>query len=88
MFVVDAIEVGNVVAIVAVGGWIEGLEPHARDAKALQVVQPPHQALEIAYAIAIRVLVLLDVEAVDDGVLVPKVIEGHSSCRWICKRRD
>ncbi len=78
MLVVDAVEVGNVVAVVAIRGWVERLEPHAGHAEALEVVEAPHQAFEVADAVAIGVLILLDVEAVDDRVLVPEVVDGHS----------
>jgi hypothetical protein len=56
------------------GEGIERLEPHTGDAQAGEVVQPPCQAGEVPNTIAIRVEVFLDIEAVDDGVLVPEVI--------------
>ena len=64
----DAVEIGDVVAVVAVRGWVERLEPHAGHAEALQVIEAPHQALEVADAVAVGVLILLDIETVDREV--------------------
>ena len=77
VLVVDAVVVGDVVAVVAVGRGIERLQPDAGDAEPREVVEPAHQPFEIADAVAVGVLVLLDVEAVDDGVLVPEVVDRH-----------
>jgi hypothetical protein len=74
---VDPVEVGDVVAVVPVRRRIERLEPDAGDAEAMQVVQAPAQPLEVPDAVAAGVHVLLDVEAVEDGVLVPEVLNGH-----------
>ena len=82
---VHAVEIGDVVAVVAVGRWIERLQPDAGDAQARQVVEPPAQPFEVADAIAVRVLVFLDIQAVNDGVLVPKVVDGHSWSVDECK---
>jgi hypothetical protein len=35
------------------------------------MVEPLHQALEVAHAVAVRILEGLDVQLVDDRVLVP-----------------
>jgi hypothetical protein len=41
----------------------------------LKVVETAHETLEVSDAVAVRVLVLLDVQAVDDRVLVPEVVD-------------
>jgi hypothetical protein len=59
---------------------LERHEPDARDAEPGQVVDLVDQALDVTYAIAIRVGELLDVEAVDDGVLPPliaRLVQAH-----------
>jgi len=75
MLVTDAVEIGNVIPIVAIRGWVEGLEPHAGHAEALQVIEAPHQALEVTDAISIGILILLDIETVDNRVLIPEVVD-------------
>ena len=70
---VDAVEVGDVVAVVTVGARVERLQPQARDAQAVEAVDVLDQAAEVAAAIAVAVGVGLDVEAVDDGGLPPQV---------------
>jgi hypothetical protein len=69
---VDAVEVGDVVAVVAVGRRVERHEPDAGDTQADQVVDLLDQAAEVAAPVAVAVGVRLDVEAVDDGVLPPQ----------------
>jgi hypothetical protein len=83
---VHTIEIGDVVSVIAIWGRVEGLQPQTGDAESLEVVKPAHQALEVADAVPIGVLIFLDVETVDDGVLVPEVGNGHGSSR--CKSRD
>src|SRR5262245_32636312 len=46
-------------------------------------VEPAHQTLEIADTIAIGVLVLLDVEAVGDCVLVPEIGDRDSCAAYV-----
>ena len=70
---VDAVEVDDVVAVVAVGRRVDGHQPQARHAQRRQVVEPLRQALQVAGAVAVGVEVGLDVEAVDDRRLPPQV---------------
>ena len=78
---VDAVEVGDVVAVVAVGCRVDGVEPDAGDAQAGQVVEPRDQAGQVTDPVAVRVLEGLDVEAVDDGLLVPALAHGRGPTR-------
>ena len=71
---VDAVEVDDVVAVVAVARRrIERHEPQAADAEPRQVVDPLGQPGQVAAAVAVGVEEGLDVEAVDDRVLPPQV---------------
>ena len=70
----DAVVVGDVVPVVAIGRAVERLQPDAGDAEPGEIVEPARQADEVADAVAIAVDVLLDVQAIDDGVLVPEVV--------------
>src|SRR5262249_34951294 len=70
-------EVGDVVAVVASRRRLERGEPERVDAQALEIVEPATEPFEIAAAVAVAVHERLDVEAVDDGVLVPEVA-GHA----------
>jgi hypothetical protein len=70
---IDRIEIRDVVAIVAVRGRIEGKKPHAGRAERLDMVEAIGQTAEIADAVAVRVHEGLDVDAIDDGVLVPEI---------------
>ena len=66
-------EVGDVVAVVAVGRRLERHEPEAGHAELGEVVEPMGEALEVARAVVVPVHVRLDVEAVDDRGLPPEV---------------
>jgi hypothetical protein len=70
---VDAVEVGDVVAVVLVRGGEERHQPDAGDAEAVQVIDLLDQPAEVAAAVTVAVGVGLDVQAVDDGVLPPQV---------------
>ena len=50
---VDAVVVGDVVAVVAVGRRVERQQPEAGDAEAGEVVEPPRQPVEVADAVAV-----------------------------------
>ena len=76
---IDAVVVGDVVAVVLARRRLERHQPDRRDAEPVQVVEPPHQALEIADAVAVGVHVGADGQAIDDGVLVPEVVDHESS---------
>ncbi len=71
---VDAVEVGHVVAVVLVRPGMDGVEPDAGDAQPGQVVEPAGEAGEVADPVTVGVLERLDVEAVDDGLLVPALM--------------
>jgi hypothetical protein len=73
---VDAVEVGDVVAVVALSRRHEGHQPHAVDSQPGEVVEPVDQARQVPAAITVRVEEGLDVQAVDDRVLPPDVA-GH-----------
>jgi hypothetical protein len=45
---VDAVVVGDVLAVVAVRRGVDGVEPQAGDVEPGQVRQPPAQALQVA----------------------------------------
>jgi hypothetical protein len=72
----DVLVVGDVIAVVPERGRVEGQEPEAVDAQVLDVVEALGETREIADAVVVRVLERLDVHLVEDGVLVPEVIQG------------
>src|ERR1700733_10270471 len=52
---IDAVIVGDVIAIVLAGRWLERHQPDRGDTEALQIIQPAQQPLEIADAAAVGV---------------------------------
>ena len=72
-----AIEVADVVAVVAVGRAVERLQPDAGDTETVQVIEAPAQSLEVPDAVAVEVHVGGDVQAINNGVLEPVVVYGH-----------
>ena len=73
---VHPVEVGDVVAVVALAGRHERHQPQAVDPEPGQVVDPLAQPGQVAAAVPVVVEEGLDVEAVDDGVLPPDVACG------------
>jgi hypothetical protein len=83
---VDAVKVGDVVAVVAVRRGLKGREPERVHPQPVEVVEPPHQPFKVADAVAVSVHKGLKVEAVDDGVFVPQVFDHHASfIKWSAK---
>ena len=74
----DAVVVGDVVAVVAQGRGVERQEPEAGDPQVLEIVELPDQAGEVADAVVVAVGERLDVELVDDGVFVPERVGAGS----------
>ena len=72
---IDTVIVGHVVAVVAMWRDLERHQPNGGDAQAMQVIESAHQSLEITDPIAISVHVGVYRQAVDDCVLVPKIID-------------
>jgi len=81
---VDAVVVRHVIAVVLVRRGVERQQPQAGHAEPGQVGQPVGQTGEIADAVAVRVQERLDVEAVDDGVLVPEVVNHARGRSKLC----
>ncbi len=70
---IDRGVIRDIVAVILPGRGVERHQPQARHAQAGKVVEPAGQADEIPDAITIGIGERLDVQAVDDGVLVPLV---------------
>src|ERR1035437_3968284 len=68
---VDILVIRDVVAEVHLRRGIAGSEPNGVDAQLLQVVQPRGNAVQVADAVAVRVLKTARIYLVDDGVLPP-----------------
>ena len=56
---------------------MKGLQPDAGHAETREVGQPCGQSLEVADAVAAGVHELLHVQAIDNRVAVPEVLDGH-----------
>ena len=69
---VDAVVVGDVVAVVAQRRRVERQEPEAGDAQVLEVVELLDQAGEVAHPVVVAVEERLDVQLIDDGIFVPE----------------
>jgi hypothetical protein len=80
---VDAVVVGDVVSVIPPRRRLERSEPDRRHTEAFEVVETPGEPFEVAAAVAVRVQVRLDVEAVDDRVLVPEVADHPSTSRSV-----
>ncbi len=72
---IDAVIVGNIIAVVAHWRGLERHQPDRGDAKPLQIIQPPQQPLEIADAVAIGIHIGANRQTIQDGILVPKVVD-------------
>ena len=68
---IDVLVIRDVVAEVHLRRGIAGRQPDGVHAELFQVVQPRGDAVQIADAVAVRVLKAARIDLVDDGVLPP-----------------
>src|SRR6185437_12426501 len=83
---IDTVIIRDVVTIVLAGRRLERHQPERGNAKPLQIVQPPHQTLEIADAVAVGVHIGADGEAIYYAVLVPEIID-HAEAAFLVRTR-
>jgi hypothetical protein len=81
---VDAVVICYVVSVVAIGRGLKGHEPEGGDAEALQVVEAAQETLEVADAVSVCIHVSGNGEAVDDGVLVPEIVDHARALSGDC----
>jgi len=72
---IDGVIVGNVVSVVLARRFLERHEPDRGDAEPVQIVEAPHQALEVTHTVAVGIHIGADGQAIDDGILVPEVFD-------------
>ena len=77
---VDAVVIADVVAVVAMRRGLERHQPDRGDAEPVQVIEPPHQPLEIADAVGIGIHIGADGQTINDCVLVPEIVDH--ALRW------
>jgi hypothetical protein len=63
---IDSVVIGDVVAVILARRFLERHQPDCGDAETMQIVEAPHEALEIAYAVGVGVHVSGDRQAIND----------------------
>ena len=81
---IDAVIVGNVVAVVSAGRRLKRHQPDRGDAEPVQIVQPPQQSLEIADAVTVGVHIGADGQAIENAALVPEIIDHAGVACLVC----
>src|SRR5207253_3883695 len=76
---IDIVIVGDVVTIVSTRRSLKRHQPNRGHAQSMQIIEAAHQSSEITGPIAISVHVSTDRQAVDDRVLVPKIVDHMRS---------
>src|SRR5262245_36191947 len=72
---IDAVIVGCIIAVIAMGRDLERHQPDGRDTETMQVVETAHQTLEVTDAVAVGIHVGSNREAIDHRILVPKIVD-------------
>src|SRR5262245_26552851 len=72
---IHGVVVADVVSIVAIRTGLKRLQPDARCAQTRDVIEFPRQTLEVTNSVAIGVHVGSNVDTVNDGILVPEVVD-------------
>ncbi len=74
---VDVLVVADVVSVVRVRAAVHRRQPHDVHTQALEVVEAPQDAAEVADAVTVGVLEAARPDLVDDGALPPSRLVGH-----------
>ena len=74
---IDVAIIGDVIAEIGHRRGVDGRDPDRVDAEARQIVEPPLDPLEVADAVAVRVLKGARVDLVDHARLPPE--RGHAN---------
>src|SRR4051812_5800537 len=72
---IDPIVVADIISAVTPRRGLERHKPDCRDTETMEIIQTPYQAFEITNAVSIGIHVRRYGQAVDDGVLVPKIVD-------------
>src|SRR3954451_7389682 len=74
---IDPIVVADVIPAVTSRRGLERHKPDCGDTETMEIIQTPYQAFEISNAVSIGIHVRRYGEAIDDGVLVPKIVDQN-----------
>ena len=70
----DGAVVGDVIAIVVVGGLVDRGEPDDVDAELLEIRDAARDTRQVADAIAVRILEAARIDLIDDGLFPPGLL--------------
>src|SRR5258705_10819814 len=71
---IDAVIVGDVVAVIPAWRGLKWHQPDRGNAKSVQIIEPAKQPPEIAEAVGVGIHISSDGETIENTILVPKVI--------------
>src|SRR5437867_5615311 len=80
---IDTIVVCDVITRIAIRRRLKRLQPQTSHTEARQVIETTGQAFEVADAVAVRIHERADIEAVDDCVFVPEIVDHSFRLRAI-----
>ena len=76
---IDAVVIGDVVAVILARRRLKRHQPDRADAKTVQIVKPAQQSLEIADAVSIGIHIGADGKTIEDAILVPEIVDHQTS---------
>jgi hypothetical protein len=76
---VDAVIIGNIIAIITQRRGLERHQPYGSHAQPMKIIQSPHQAGKVADAVPVGIHVAANGQAVDDRVFVPEITNHELS---------
>jgi hypothetical protein len=85
---IDAAIIGDVIAEISHRRRVDGRDPDGVDAEADQIVEPPLDPLEVAYAVTVRVLKGARIDLVDHARLPPERAHANWALfMWVMRPR-
>src|SRR5450432_626130 len=67
---IDAVVIGDVVAVIAQWRWLERHQPDRGHAQSMEIIQSPHQSGEVADTVSVGVHETTNRQAVNDRVFI------------------
>src|ERR1700738_5010964 len=72
---VDAVVIRDVVAIIFTRRGLKLHQPYWPHPETVQIIEPPHEPLEVTDAVAVCIHIDANGKAIDDGILIPEVVD-------------
>ena len=72
---IDVVVVCDIVSVIAAGRRLKRHQPDGCDSHALEIIQTPHEAFEVADPVAVCIHISCNGKAIDNRIFVPEIVD-------------